>query len=78
MTQLYDAESGKLIGTIGVAELQLLIDQLEEESLEDQDYYIDRATLAWFEEKGADSALITLLREALGDRQGMEIRWEKD
>lgn len=78
MTQLYDTESGNLIGTITAAELQLLIDQLEEESLEDQDYYIDRATLVWLEENGADSALTTLLREALGDRQGMEIRWEKD
>ncbi len=78
MIQLYDKESDTLIGSITAPDLQFLIDQLEEEDSEDQDYYIDRATLVWFEENGANSALLTLLREALGDRQGMDIRWEED
>jgi processive 1,2-diacylglycerol beta-glucosyltransferase len=78
MVKLYDSESDKLIGTITGAELQFLKDQLEEETLEDQDYYIDPATLVWFEEQGADSSLVALLREALGDREGMEIRWAED
>lgn len=75
MVQLYDNQSGNLIGTISAAQLRYLIDQLEEEDSEDQDYYIDRATLDWFDEHGVDPALFTLLREALGDRDGMEIRW---
>jgi hypothetical protein len=75
MVELYDTQSGTLIGTITTAQLRYLIDQLEEEDSEDQDYYIDRATLDWFEEHGADQALSTLLREALGTRDGMEIRW---
>ena len=78
MPTLYDAESGKLLGTITADELQYLMDQLEEEGVEDQDYYIDRATLAWFEEHDADSTLLALLREALGDRLGLDIRWTKD
>ena len=78
MIQLYDKESDTLIGSITAPDLQFLIDQLEEEDSEDQDYYIDRATLVWFEENGANPALLTLLREALGDRQGMDIRWEED
>jgi hypothetical protein len=69
MTRLYDNESGELIGTITAADLRFLIDQLEEEDSEDQDYYIDVATHVWFEEQGADSVLITLLREALSERQ---------
>jgi hypothetical protein len=47
MVRLYQSESGDLIGTITAAQLQYLVDQLEEESLEDRDYYIDRATLDW-------------------------------
>ena len=78
MVQLYQSESGDLIGTITAAQLQYLVNQLEEESLEDRDYYIDRATLDWFDEHGVDSALEALLREALGDREGMDIRWTKD
>lgn len=78
MPRIYDNESGALLGTVTSEEVQYLVDQLEEEDSEDKDYYIDRATLAWFEEHGVDSALITLLLDALGDRQGMEIRWEAD
>lgn len=78
MAQLYDTASGKLIGTITADELQFLFDQLEEEGVEDQDYYIDRTTLEWFEEHDADLHLTVLLREALGGREGMDIRWVKD
>ena len=78
MAQLYDAESGKLIGTITAEVLQFLFDQLEEEGVEDQDYYIDRTTLEWFEEHGANLHLTVLLREALGGRDGIDIRWAKD
>ena len=76
MIQLYDNRTGDLIGTITETQVQYLIDQLEKEDLEDQDYYLDRATLDWFEEHKVDPALEALLREALGDRDGMDIRWE--
>ena len=78
MTRLYDKESGELVGTIAAQDLQFLIDQLEEEDSEDQDYYIDGATLDWFEEHGAGDGLLALLRGALGERQGMDSRWEND
>jgi processive 1,2-diacylglycerol beta-glucosyltransferase len=78
MAKVYDKESDELIGTVTATELQFLIDQLEEEDSEDRDYYVDRASLDWFEEQGADPALMTLLRQALGEREGMDIRWEQD
>jgi hypothetical protein len=78
MARLYDVQSGELIDTINAAQLQFLIDQLEEEDSEDQDYYVDATTLDWFDEHGADPALMALLRRALGDRQGMDIRWTED
>ena len=78
MIHLIDNETGKPIGTISEAQLKALVDQLEEEDTGDQDYYVDGATLDWFEDEGVDSALTALLRKALGSREGMEIRWAKE
>ena len=77
MIQLHDKDTGTWLGTITEDNLQYLIDQLEEESREDKDYYINETTLDIFEQSGADKALITLLRGALNGRTGMEIRWSK-
>ena len=77
MIQLNDKETGAFIGTITEDNLRFLIDQLEEESEEDQDYYINEATLDIFEENQADKALVALLRGALKGRTDMEIRWSR-
>lgn len=77
MIKVHDKDTGTWIGSITEENLQFLISQLEEESSEDQDYYINETTLDIFEERGADKALITLLRGALNGRTGMEIRWSK-
>jgi len=77
MIQLYDKETGASLGAITEEQLQFLVDQLEEESPEDRDYYINEPTLDAFEEAGADPALVALLREALGEREEMEIRWAR-
>ena len=55
MIQLRDKESGTLIGSISESQLQFLIDQLEEESETDQDYFINPPTLDMFEKRGADA-----------------------
>lgn len=77
MVQLYDKDTGAAVGTITEEQLQFLIDQLEEESREDTDYYFNRATLDILEEAGADRALMLVLRQAFGDREEMEIRWSR-
>lgn len=77
MIMLADKETGVCFGTITEAQLQFLIDQLEEESTEDTDYYINQATLTMFEDAGAEASLLTLLRQALGRREDMEIQWSK-
>ena len=76
--RLTDSESGKPIGTISEAQLEVLQSQLEEEDSGDQDYYIDTGTLDWFEREDIDATLTALLRQALGTREGMEIRWTRD
>jgi hypothetical protein len=77
MIQLHEKETGVFVGTITAAQLQFLIDQLEEESADDTDYYIDHATLDLFEDVGADAALLALLRQALVPRDGIEIVWSR-
>ena len=77
MIELYDKDSGVAIGAISDAQLQYLVDQLEEESSADQDYYINETTLDLLAERGADPALVALLRSALKGRTEMEIRWSR-
>jgi hypothetical protein len=50
--------------------LQFLIDELEEESATDQDYYIDAMTIDMLQQDGGEANLIALLRNALGAREG--------
>ncbi|MEW6301574.1 MAG: galactosyldiacylglycerol synthase [Thermodesulfobacteriota bacterium] len=78
MVLLYDKDTGALVGGITEEQLQFLIDHLEEESAADTDYYINQATLDVFEQEGAEPGLVNLLRQALGDKEGVEIQWRKD
>ena len=78
MVTLYDNDVDVAIGTISEEQLRFLREQLEEESGEDRDYYINGATLEMFEQEGGDPALIALLRGALGTRDEMEIRWARE
>ena len=78
MIQLYDAERGTRLGEISDAQLQSLMDSLEEESLTDQDYYLTAETIDMLESDGADAGLVGLLREALAGREGMDVRWARE
>jgi processive 1,2-diacylglycerol beta-glucosyltransferase len=73
---LLDNQTGAELGVLTPEQLAFLSSHLEEESAEDQDYYINQATLDLFASKGGDPALIDLLRRALGSREDIEVRWE--
>ena len=75
MIELRDKDTGASLGTITEAQLQFMIDQLEEEYTEDADYYINQPTVDMFEQQGADPQLLGVLRKALGNRDDMEIQW---
>jgi hypothetical protein len=77
MIDLYNADTNQLIGSITEADLQVLVDGLEEESAEDQDYYITAATIELLGDGRATEHLLKLLRTALGSSDGVEIRWER-
>jgi processive 1,2-diacylglycerol beta-glucosyltransferase len=78
MRKLYDRETNTLLGSITEEQFQFLVDQLEEESPQDTDYYINRETLELFAQSGADPHLLALLQRALGEREAMEIRWDTE
>jgi processive 1,2-diacylglycerol beta-glucosyltransferase len=77
MIEIRDKEDGRVIGSVSETQLQFLIDQLEEESPSDVDYYIQPETLDMFADQGIDPALLALLRTALGSREGMVIEWSR-
>ena len=74
---LYDNDSGAVLGEISEADLQFLIDNLEEETSDDQDYYLRPETVVMLSERGGSAPLMELLRSALGDGEGVEVRWQR-
>jgi len=77
MIDLYNGETDQLIGSITEAELQTLADALEEESADDQDYFIDLATIDLLGDGRATDHLLHLLRTAVGSGEGIEVRWKR-
>jgi hypothetical protein len=77
MINLFDKESNAFLGSVTEEQFKLMTDLLEEESTDDKDYYLDQATIDLLEENGADAALVTLLRNVLGPREGVEVRWSR-
>ena len=77
MVYLYDKETGTLLGEINEEQLQFLIDQMEEESLEDRDYSITRMEVDYFESQGANASMLDLLRKALGNRDEVIVQWSR-
>jgi hypothetical protein len=76
--KLKDKDTGAPIGEISEAQLQFLMDQLEEEHSEDVDYYLNRTTLEMLKDRGMDAGLASLLDGALGDRDDIEIEWSRE
>ena len=79
MAQVYrliDIEHDNEIGIVTEDQVQFLIDNLEEEGFEDQDYYIDPESLSFLAENGCDKELLTMLADALEDRVNIDVRYE--
>lgn len=75
MPKLYNQKTGDLIGEISDAQLTFLVDQLEEEDTQDQDYFINADTLTMFQDAGADPTLIKMLADAMGEDGEIDIEW---
>jgi hypothetical protein len=77
MIELLNAATDKLIGSITEADLKVLTDALEEEGIDDQDYFIDTATIDVIADGKATEHLVGLLRKAVGAGDGVDIRWRR-
>ena len=76
MYRLMNIEHDEEIGVITEDQVQFLVDNLEEEGFEDQDYYIDSESLSFLAENGCDEELVTMLADALEDRVNIDVRYE--
>lgn len=77
MYKLSLKDGGTVLGTINDGDLQLLIDQLEEEHEADTDYYVCQETIDVLEESGASAGLLKILRDAVGESEGVDVIWKK-
>jgi len=78
VVKLYDKATGRYLGEVTEEELQFLIDNLEEESLTDVDYYINETVLESLKEKGMSETLARLIESAMRDKGEAEIRYERE
>ena len=78
MARLYRVDTGKTIGQLNEAQLKFLVDMLEEEDSDDQDYFIDADTLELFSDNNCDPELLAMLEGAVEDGEdGVDIAWEE-
>ena len=77
MIRLRDKETGAELGSITEEDLQFMIDNLEEEWEEDQDYYLNRQTLEMLKVRGAPPALAEMLESAMRDGDDVEVEWSR-
>jgi len=78
MIKIFDAESDAELGEISEEQLEILQENLVEESLDEYSWNIDTAAVGSLESGGADPTLVAILRRALGSRTSMELRCEPD
>ena len=79
MVKVFKKDTNELLGRISEEELAFLQDQLEEEGLNDHDYYLRRETIEEFAaSSGATEHLVTVLKTGLRNDEAVEIRWERD
>jgi len=78
MIKLYDNDTDADLGAISDEQLEFLVEELAEESLDEYTYRINPSVIASLEANGGDPPLIAFLRRALGSRTSMEVRYEPD
>jgi processive 1,2-diacylglycerol beta-glucosyltransferase len=74
---IFDQRTGVLLGALTEEQFAFLSSQLENESADDDDYYINESTVESLRLAGADAELLDLLRQALGPDGEGDIRWDR-
>ena len=73
--RILEKDSGRLIGTISEEDLQVMIDYMEEESSTDTDYFVEQSAIGAMESLGASPTFVSMLRGAVGNSEGIDIKW---
>ncbi len=72
-----DSSEREPLGMISESQLDFLIENLEEELEEDEDYWINQVTIDYLREQGADEGLLRLLEKAIaGSDEGVDILYQ--
>lgn len=78
MIKVYNKATNEFLGRISEADLAFLAEQLEEESVHDNDYYIRKETFEKFSSGGASPQLTEVLQGGFRTGEAIEIRWERE
>ena len=70
-------DTKEIIGTVTDEELDEIIDALEEETEDDQDYYVDANTLDYMEGLNVSANVLAMLKTALAGKESIDIEWDK-
>lgn len=73
MLKLINKDNGNVIGSVPEADIEFLIEQLEEEHSQDTDYFISADTVRFLDDNGASDELLEILRTTLVEMYGEEI-----
>jgi hypothetical protein len=76
--RLFDKDTGRELAQISAEQLADLKELLEEEDPNDRDRFVNVEAVDFLAEHGADPTLCTLLREAVGEGEGIEVEWRED
>ncbi|HEU4401248.1 MAG TPA: galactosyldiacylglycerol synthase [Candidatus Polarisedimenticolia bacterium] len=76
MIRLYDGDTEAEVGRISEAQLEIMTENLVEETIDEYGYNISPGVIDSLEASGADPELVAMLRKALGSRTSMELRYE--
>lgn len=78
MIRLTLKDSGTPLGTISEDDLLIMSVEMEEEHAEDTDYFVAPSTIDLLEASGVSAGTISLLRQAVGTSDGVEITWARE
>ncbi len=73
---LIDSDKEEEMGIITYDQVQFLIDNLAEEGIEAEEFYINEDTLEFLAEISCDEELLALIAEALEGRPDLAIQYE--
>ena len=74
---IFDQRTGMLLGALSGEQFAFLSSQLERESADDDDFYINEALIESLRLIGADTELLDLLQQAIGPDGDGDIRWDR-